>query len=503
MKKKENPLNSVITKFNKPKEKAPKEAPENESAKIVQLSAKPKKNKNSIIEFDEKTTFERELEAAKEIKPNGYTPIDFVIAFLGRVWKHRYHTLQGYQLFNGVCYHNIQDRDVKRLINICQKIGIKINIVNIMNLCFGDNETTIEYDPLKTYFGEITKRFDEASAQSAFEEFTTLTYERIDAEKTSFEHWRRVLRVWLAFSYAQIFDPVRVNDIALVLVGKTQGTGKTMIANALAAAATKLGLVGKPDFGDDIAKTARALSQNWIVIDGELSRRRKADVSKFKDVLSEKNFSYIEKYEKQQTTKQRKASFILCGNEVEYLTETSRRETIIPFKEDAPPDGYFAEFHEKLYKNELTDAIWAYAFYVWENEKDAVGKERETLSYQNTERSKDFLAPNFEDELVSAYFGLPLENSEKYELKGDVLTTLTPENAYVNLKFEVIFAFLAQFTPQNMQIKPDLVRKSLQKHGFINQQKDRYGKEVKTGYRLRILKTSRLTDVEANENFDF
>lgn len=170
--------------------------------------------------------------------------------------------------------------------------------------------------------------------------------------------------------------------------------------------------MGKPDFGDDNTKIARTCSQLWIAIDGECSKRRKADVSKFKDVLSEKHFSYIEKYEIQHTKKQRITSFIFCGNEVEYLTETSRREAIIPFKEDAPSEGYFTDFHKKLYQNGRTDALWAYAFYVWKKEKDAVSREREALSYANTERSKAFLAPNFEDELVGAYFGLPLKRAK-------------------------------------------------------------------------------------------
>ena len=498
--KKENPLKSLVTKFSK--EKAPKEAPENDTTKIVPITKPSKKSKKSI-DFDEKGTYERELEAAKSIKPNGYAPNDFLITFLRDVWKHQLHTLQGFQLFDGKKHRNIQESDVYRLKNVFAEINLYIKNDTLKRLIYGVNRLTTIYNPLESYFNEITKEFDEPTARTAFETFVKITYDRIDPEKTTFEHWRRVLRVWLAFSYAQIFDAERVNDIALVLVSKTQGTGKTMIANALAAAASKLGLVGKPDFSDDIAKTARALNQNWIVIDGELSRRRKADVSKFKDILSEKNVSFVEKYEKQQTTKQRNATFLATGNEPEYLTETSRRESIIGFKEDAPPDGYFTEFKEKLYKDGITDGIWAYAFYVWKYEKDAVSSERETLSLENTKRSKDYLAPNFEDELVSAYFGLPLENSKKCDLNRDILTKETPENAYINLKREEIVAFLAQFTPQNMQIKPDLVQKSLEKRGFVARQKDRYGEIVKTGYRLRILKTNRLIDVETNENSGF
>lgn len=88
-------------------------------------------------------------------------------------------------------------------------------------------------------------------------------------------------------------------------------------------------------------------------------------------------------------------------------------------------------------------------------------------------------------------------------VNGDILAILTPENAYINLKFEEIIAFLAQFTPQNMQIKPDLVRKSLKKRGFVGVENDRFGGKIKTGYRLRILKINRLIDVETNENMDF
>jgi predicted P-loop ATPase len=518
--KKENPLNSVVSKFSKEKkkEKALKEAPENESAKIVQLKEASKKRRLLTDDLHENELIKSEKEAANKalakfftVNRNGeknisLTIIEFVGHYLQKVWGLRKHTSDGYQLkdLKTKRYRNVANDDINRLKNLLAKeYAVKVTKTELESLIFAESFCLTIYDPLKSYFSNVSKKYDKATAEAAFEEFATLTYERIDPEKTDFEHWRRGLRVWLAFSYAQIFDPVRVNDITLVFLSKTQGTGKTMIANALAAAAAKLGLVGKPDFSDDTAKNARACTQSWILTDGECSKRRKADVAKFKDVLSEKTFSFVDKYEKQPTKKQRIASFIFCGNIVEYLDEPSRRETIIRFKEDVPSKGYFTEFYEKLYKNGLTNGIWAYAFYVWKYEKDVVSREREALSYQNTERSKDFLAPSFEDELVSAYFGLPLENSQKWEVNGDFVAILTPKNAYINLNFGQITAFLAQFTPPNTQIRPDLVRKSLEKQGFVARQKDRYGEIVKTGYRLRILKTNRLIDVETNDSTGF
>lgn len=498
--------------FTKPKFSIYKieEIPETDATKIAPLTKTAKKGsqqndtlyENQLIKKEKEATYKALASFYSLNKKNEKTinveTIEFVGHFLQKVWHLRKHTFDGFQLkdLKTKQYRNVGSADINRLKNLLVKeFKLKLSKAEIESFVFAETFCLKIFDPLKSYFSEVTKKYDSKAAETAFETFARLTYDRVNAEKTTFEHWRRVLRVWLAFSYAQIFDPVRVNDLALVFVSEAQGTGKTMIANALAAAATQLGLVGKPDFGDDNAKIARACSQLWIAIDGECSKRRKADVAKFKDVLSEKHFSYIEKYETQHTKKKRISSFIFCGNEVEYLTETSRREAIIPFKEDAPGEGYFTQLHEKLYQDGLTDAIWAYAYYVWKHEKDVVNKERATLNYQNTERSKAFLAPNFEDELVGAYFELPAKNSEKYDKNGDFFNILTPENAYINLKFEEIIAFLAQFTPQNTCLKPDLVRKSLQKRGFLNQQKDRFNNKIKTGYRLRIIKANRLIDL--------
>ena len=472
--------------------------------KIEKIEEKPEKAKE-----DESVIFERELAAARDL---GFlNPTDFLIAFLGNVWKHRYHTLQGFQLFDGKYYRNIQERDFNRLKNVCAVLGVKVTNDTLKRLIYGENQITTEYNPLKNYFDKIIKEFDEKAARAAFDEFVTLTYERIDPEKTTFEHWRRVLRVWLAFSYAQIFDDVRVNDIALVFVSEKQGTGKTLIANALAAPAYELGLVSKPDFGDDIAKTARALSQNWILIDGELSRRRKADVSKFKDVLSEKTFSYVEKYERQQTTKRRIASFIFCGNDTEYLGETSRREAIIPFKEEIPGEndekdenGFekndektavctiqlpdFRGFFRKLNSTKIKNGIWAYAFYVWENEEEFVSYEREKLSFRNTERSKDFLSTSVERQLLKDYF-VPASPNAKHRisLPEDYDTMITPEDEFITYNLADIIHFLSKRVP-SIRLDQRNMLNAVKNENFAKPKNCKINGVQKIGYRLRLTK---------------
>lgn len=468
---------------------------QNESEKPEKKHKKPKPT-----DKDESIIFEREREAARalitylESNENGVKKISgrrfifFVCDYLKNIWAYRYHTLQGFQLKDGEKYRNIERRDVCRMRNIIESdFNTKVSIARLSEIIYGENEATIHFDPIRSYFNEITDKYDLETARAAFEEFTKLTYDRIDPEQTSFEHWRRTLYVWTAFSVAQIFDDIRVNDIALVFVSQTQGTGKTLIANALSKPAAELDLLSEPDF-EGGRESERKLYQNWILFDDELSRRRKADVAAFKKYLSAKKVSFVEKYETNNITRQRICSFILCGNDIEYLSEFSRREAIIPFKETRETSGYYVKLAEKLNKKDLIDKIWTFAFLEWKKNKKHASNERAELENAIYARSEAFLATTVERDLLKEYFA-PASKSAVHK-KGPLElydTETTDENEFIIFSLTDILSFLSKKVP-SIRLEQRNMLSAIKSENLGKSQNNKINRRQKIGYRLRLIK---------------
>ena len=435
---------------------------------------------------DDKALYEREFEAAQKIK--GRNPIDFAVEYIRDIWKHRYHTLQGcFQIHTGENYQNIRDRDLNRFHNIAGRLGIKITKGKFEQLARGDNEGTIEYNPIKNYFNKIKRQFDEKTAQTAFDEFVTLTYERIDPEHTTKEKWEKVLRVWLTFSYAQIFDSLRVNDIALAFVSKKQGTGKTLIANALSKPAERLGLKSEPDF-EGGRESERILAERWILHDDELTKRKKASASVFKSALSKKYVDFRPQYARNNEQFLRIASFLFCGNDAEYLSEFSRRDCIIRFKEARESKEYFENFAKTIQSDDLINGVWAYAFYQFSRNFSQISKEKNELENDNYEHSEQFLAATVERDLLKEYFvEADLNARHRISLPEDYDTVLTPENEYIAYSLSDITNFISKKVSP-MRLDPQKVLSAIKNENWGKSQSCKINGVQKRIYKLKLIK---------------
>lgn len=295
-----------------------------------------------------------------------------------------------------------------------------------------NQEIAMQKDPLKDFFNEAKER---PNLEIVFDEFYSLIAPRFDREKMPDETIRRGLYVWGCFAVAQIFDKHRVNDIALGCVSQTQGTGKTLFCNALGYWADQLGMRSKPDFegGRD---GLRKLAQNWILHDDELVKRLKSENIVFKAALSEKTVSFVEKYQTQTTRLPRIASFTYCSNQIEFLSEESRRDFIIPFVESKEYD--FEVLAHYLLDPDLTKRLWGYFFNEWQERRANVEAQYRILIGETVENNTSHQTITLEEEILALCFCLPpkgaravkkeaLKSGPKYYLalsRSDIQLTL-------------------------------------------------------------------------------
>jgi predicted P-loop ATPase len=190
-----------------------------------------------------------------------------------------------------------------------------------LNVIFGCDNLVGRYDPFQEYFSNLPKWIP-----------SDPDYIQALASYVSTDHqswWEHMFKKHLVRCVSQSIGDSGFNKQCLTLVGK-QNDGKTRFFDFLAPAPLKQYVKKGFTFGSK--EGLFSLTQNFLINLDELASFEKKELNnEFKSVLSESMVRYTPKFANQETSVQRRASFVASTNQIEFLTDETGNVRWIPF----------------------------------------------------------------------------------------------------------------------------------------------------------------------------
>jgi len=271
-----------------------------------------------------------------------------------------------------------------------------------------NHDEAAEYCPVKAYYAMIEPLTKLESVQEGdplyeylrvFEEEGRFVFEECDSMELVFQK----IRIWGTYAVAQVLDPHHVNDIALGVVGRKQGTGKTLFIEGLMRWGHDLELVADARYGTS-QDAQRRQKSNAFLHDDELGERQKIGkaLEDYKQTLSAKRVKYTEKYESQELPYLRLCSFSFSGNTVAFLKEDSRRDYVIKFAET---DNYNAKrIYAHVHDRNLNNRLWAYFLYLYRYRFEEIIQEYHSIKNAVRDSNEQYKDTSFSLGLLETHF---------------------------------------------------------------------------------------------------
>lgn len=210
--------------------------------------------------------------------------------------------------------------------------------------------------------------------------------------------FEEALRHWLVAMVAALFDPDRVNEEILVLVG-CQGIYKTTWLSMLLPPELRSYFLTKPN-SDHFDKDDRlSLTEFAVVCLEELDVIQPRELSQLKSLASQRRIHERAPYMRYKREKLHIASFCGTSNVIQFLSDKSKNRRWLVFEVeciDSPYDYHIP--YEQLYAQ--VKALLDEGFAHWFGGDDIARINRHNLRFE---------LPDLEAELILHYFRKPLE----------------------------------------------------------------------------------------------
>lgn len=177
---------------------------------------------------------------------------------------------------------------------------------------------------------------------------------------------REAIRKQLVASVARAFSPGIKYDVALVLVGEMQGTGKSSF----------LKRIGKQWFSDSFngvtgKESLEQLHGAWIIEMAELSGLRKAEIESIRHFMSKDEDMFRPAYGRTPETYPRQCTFWGTTNNVSFLKNAEERR-FNPVDVHAIKLVNNPKLLEFLRDDYMLDQVWAEAVYLYRNQEPLI-----------------------------------------------------------------------------------------------------------------------------------
>lgn len=282
-----------------------------------------------------------------------------------------------------------------------EKDAIKKAVKNIGNVS--------NYCPLVDWFDKAAETAETADGEEAFEEFMAIFEDRLDADALPLPTARLAVKTWCALVVAQVESPVRPNDFALGCVSETQGTGKTTFVKSLMHWAYEVKAAGSAVYNVNLPETRRAMAKLVFMLDDESSRRSNSEIADFKEALSFKELSFRQLYQENFAHFKRLASYAYCSNNTGILREPSRRDLILPFKEESAHGLDWSGRIRRATEESLQLRMWGYFVRLWREQPQTVEAWAAELKiyFSREEVTNRYMERSAESDLIQKYLQLP------------------------------------------------------------------------------------------------
>lgn len=263
---------------------------------------------------------------------------------------------------------------------------------------------------------------------------------------------REAIRKQLVASVARAYNPGVKYDVALVLVGEMQGTGKSSFLKRL----------GRQWFSDSFSsvtgkESLEQLHGAWIIEMAELSGLRKAEIESTRHFMSKQEDMFRPAYGRTSETYPRQCTFWGTTNNTNFLKNAEERR-FNPVDVHAVKLVNNPRMLEFLSDDDLLNQVWAEAVHLYKNHEPLIlSPDAETIAQREQQMHSE---ADERTGLIDKYLNTPLPvNWEDMDLDDRRLYLSEDEGMRVKGKIERQYVCIAELWAECMgKNKTDLDR---------------------------------------------
>lgn len=268
------------------------------------------------------------------------------------------------------------------LYRVLQHHNIKISMANLMTLLRSDYVKTV--NPFIEYFHSLPTW--EEGDPDYIEDLSNYIIAKDQAAFT------RNFKKMLVRCIACALDDTYYNKHALVLVGKTQNTGKSTFIRFLCPPRLKKYISENISFQEK--DNLIGLTENFIINIDELAVLNKIEINALKSYFSKEVVKIRHPYDRKPISSPRRASFFGSTNKSEFLSDETGSVRWLCFEIEEICFDYREEVN--------IDKVWAQAFYLYLNGFTYQLTKQEID--ENEKRNQRFQHTSIEIELIQKFF---------------------------------------------------------------------------------------------------
>ena len=302
------------------------------------------------------------------------------------------------------------------LYRVLQHKNIKISMANLMTLLRSDFVKTV--NPFIEYFQSLPP-WKEGDPDYIEELSNYVTAKDQDNFKN---HFRKMLVRCIACA----LDDRYYNKHALVLVGKTQNTGKSTYIRFLCP--PRLNRYISENISFQEKDNLIGLTENFIINIDELAVLNKIEINALKSYFSKEVIKIRHPYDRKPTSTPRRANFFGSTNKSEFLSDETGSVRWLCFE----IERIIFEYREEV----DIDLVWAQAFSLFQNGFEyQLTKEEIAL---NENRNQRFQHTSIEIELIQKYFSPGTKESHQAFFTATDFVNALAEKTIIRTTLNVI-----------------------------------------------------------------
>lgn len=360
--------------------------------------------------------------------------------FLSENFAFRYNTIKGryeYCPTGEDTWAPVNDRIVNSMIRLALQKGLQVSKTKLNDTI--ESDFSIAYDPLKSYFTKIDKRYGTELNPDTIKSMARTV-------KTDSKKFEEYFRRWLIASVANVFEPGCRNHTMLVLSGE-QGLLKTTWIENICPPDLRNEYLYSGKIILDSKDTLSYLAEFFIInIDDQLTQLNRRDENDIKNLITINAVKYRKPYAHHIEEYPRVANFTATVNQVEFLTDPTGSRRFLAFS--------VKDIDLDVARNINIDHMWAeaYSLYLSGERYWFDRSEIQELSESNSA----FEVSTLENELIKEYL-LPYQpdwSATGYEWQTfEILNYLKSETGITNLSERKLGQFLTKNKFKKYQVR--------------------------------------------------
>ena len=325
-----------------------------------------------------------------------YATVEDVEAYLNDIAEYRWNCITSKTEYrrreDDSCWHEVEDRFVN---TAWSELSKRFAVVRERYLpVILESDFVPYYHPFEDYFNQLPPWDEHDYIAELAGKVHCVPNEDADDNFT----FEEALRHWLVAMVAALFEPEKVNEEILVLVGG-QGIYKTTWLSMLLPPELRSYFLTKPN-SDRFDKDDRlSLTEFAVVCLEELDVIQPRELSQLKSLASQRRIHERAPYMRYKREKTHIASFCGTSNVIQFLSDKSKNRRWLVFEVERIDSPYdYAIPYTQLYAQVKT--LYETGFIYWFD-----GEEKNRIDRHNIR----FELPDLEAELILHYFRKPQE----------------------------------------------------------------------------------------------